>query len=980
MNYIDELKTRSHEYGSLPFWSWNDKLEPDHLREQIRDMHKIGMNGFFMHARGGLETEYMSQEWYDAIKVCVDEADKLGMEAWSYDENGWPSGFAGGKLLDDPKNFALFLKCEVKDSFDPEALAVYVVENNKSRRVTAPEADPGTKYTTIYRKADPTYVDTLSREVIAKFIRSTHEEYKKELGADFGGKMPGFFTDEPQYFRYATVWSDTLPEKFSERYGYDIFSALDAMFVDFDGAPEFRYDYWHLTHDLFIDAFVKQIYEWCEANGCKLTGHAVEETFLAGQMWCCGGVMPFYEYEHIPGIDHLGRGYDQGLAAKQLGSVAAQLGKKKVLSEMFGCCGWDVSPQELKKITESQYVAGINIMCQHLYPYSERGQRKRDYPAHYSEHLPWHAELAGFNEYYNRLGYTLAQGKEIAPVLVLHPIHSCWLNYKREVDGPSVAELDGSVRQVIASLYDRHIAFHFGDEDIMARHATVENGKLRIGEIEYSAVVLPKIYSLDPSTVKILKEYSAQGGRFLLADGMPDRINGRVVPAEELAFLKDNVTLDVLEQESEFTVSTRVHDVRSMVRTTSRGRIAYIVNLTSEKLEAVRIGFKGAKHLNLLDVERGVFRKAPWQAAITRPDGTEYLTASVDLESGESVILTEFEGEDEKEAINIGEPMVFTKPFTAVSRPENALTLDRVSVSFDGQNFDAPKPLELVRDQLYRKRYAGKLWLRYSFELQNVPENLNFAIEPMNLEEICCNGTPVNADKGSWFDFKFLSGSLKGLLHPGANDITARINYFQRDYVYYVLYGGVSESLRNCLVFDTEIEDIYLFGDFEVVTDNAAFTEGPRNSLEYTGTFALRAPEGSLKMDDFVRSGYPFFAGSATFETEYEYDGQSDATELVLGGRFAVAEISVNGQPAGSMFFKHHLDLSAFLKPGKNTVTVRLLSSNRNLMGPHHFADPEPYALGPVQFSFEGHFNEEGQCGFFTPRYAFVKFGAEPIK
>ena len=110
MKFTQELESNNRQYGSLPFWSWNDKLEPERLRSQIRDMHELGMNGFFMHARSGLETEYLSKEWYDAIKICIDEAEKYGMEAWSYDENGWPSGFAGGKLLDDPYNHAKFIK------------------------------------------------------------------------------------------------------------------------------------------------------------------------------------------------------------------------------------------------------------------------------------------------------------------------------------------------------------------------------------------------------------------------------------------------------------------------------------------------------------------------------------------------------------------------------------------------------------------------------------------------------------------------------------------------------------------------------------------------------------------------------------------------------------------------------------------------------------------------------------------------------
>ena len=82
----------------------------EELRRQVRNMHEAGMGGFFMHARGGLETEYMGEDWFRAIEASMDEAKKLGMNAWCYDENGWPSGFAGGALLKNPENLVHFLR------------------------------------------------------------------------------------------------------------------------------------------------------------------------------------------------------------------------------------------------------------------------------------------------------------------------------------------------------------------------------------------------------------------------------------------------------------------------------------------------------------------------------------------------------------------------------------------------------------------------------------------------------------------------------------------------------------------------------------------------------------------------------------------------------------------------------------------------------------------------------------------------------
>ena len=84
------------DYRSAPFWSWNGRMAPGEVRRQVRDMKAHGMGGFFMHSRVGLETEYMSDEWMRAIEAAVDEAAKIGMNAWLYDEDRWPTGAAGG--------------------------------------------------------------------------------------------------------------------------------------------------------------------------------------------------------------------------------------------------------------------------------------------------------------------------------------------------------------------------------------------------------------------------------------------------------------------------------------------------------------------------------------------------------------------------------------------------------------------------------------------------------------------------------------------------------------------------------------------------------------------------------------------------------------------------------------------------------------------------------------------------------------------
>ena len=101
---VREFRSPGSAYRGKPFWAWNGKLDPEELRRQVRVMHRMGLGGFFMHSRVGLDTAYLSDAWFECIDACVDEAKKLDMEAWLYDEDRWPSGAAGGIVTKNPKH------------------------------------------------------------------------------------------------------------------------------------------------------------------------------------------------------------------------------------------------------------------------------------------------------------------------------------------------------------------------------------------------------------------------------------------------------------------------------------------------------------------------------------------------------------------------------------------------------------------------------------------------------------------------------------------------------------------------------------------------------------------------------------------------------------------------------------------------------------------------------------------------------------
>ena len=91
------------EYRGTPFWAWNCELDKEDLLWQIEQLKEMGFGGFHMHSRDGMATNYLSDDFFDLIKACVDKAEKEDMLAYLYDEDRWPSGAAGGIVTKNKK-------------------------------------------------------------------------------------------------------------------------------------------------------------------------------------------------------------------------------------------------------------------------------------------------------------------------------------------------------------------------------------------------------------------------------------------------------------------------------------------------------------------------------------------------------------------------------------------------------------------------------------------------------------------------------------------------------------------------------------------------------------------------------------------------------------------------------------------------------------------------------------------------------------
>ena len=926
-------KNIPNKYKGFPFWSWNDELEEEELIKQIDWMHDNGIGGFFMHARGGLTTPYLGEKWFSCVEACLKRAQELGMEAYAYDENGWPSGFAGGELLKEEENRDTYLSYQI-GKYDPNACVSYDLSKDKLIRTTS-----GNNVLNVYLNVSNSTADICNKDVVRKFINLTHVQYKKH---DIYNNLRGFFTDEPQYYRWGTPFTRVLPKYFKDHYQEDILDRLGLLFVEREGYRDFRYKYWKALQDLMLNSFGKQIYDWCEQNGYKLTGHYVEENSLHEQMWCCAGVMPFYEYEHIPGCDWLGRNIGSDANPKQLGSACAQLGKKQVMSEMFGCVGWDTTPLELKHIAEFLMVNGVNIMCHHLLPYSEHGQRKRDYPEHYSKVNPWvEKDFKSFNDYFSMLGCHLANSKEIVNVGVLQPIRSCYFNYKRENDALSVKDIDDGYKDTLDLLGAKHIPYHLLDETIMSKHAHVEGKRLVVGECSYDFVILTKvIYTMDKSTEALLHQFVSNGGRLLLLGEKPTYLEGKPF---EYSYLKSNCSLEEIISSLDFQANEN-KDIRISYRLDENNKpYLYIVNLGDEN--EIELSYKDCKCFKN-DFDDRLFKQ------------------NIHFDKYESMVL--YPVKDAPKVKNNLNILKLNNGFDITEPVDNYLTLDNIQCSKDGTHYSNPMNYMAVFALLLKERYQGDVYLKYEFEVKDIPSKCLALVEDLHNKEFTVNG--VKIEKSGYTQEKDLwTYNIQKALKTGTNSIILHINFIQNEDVYFALFGeNVQESLKNCLAYLTTIEAIYLKGDFGIEGD---YIDGENENIVLANKFRIVKQPKHIK--ELIKDGFPFFRGHISLEQEI--DVASINQLLVFDKRFQMIDVFVNDQFVDRLMFKYKLDLSKYLKVGKNKIRLILTVSNRNLLGTHHNNEEEPLSIGPYSFERFGTWDKEGNSPLYKKRYSFVK-------
>lgn len=571
------------DYRPAPFTVLNDEYEEGQgemqLTRLLEELTAAGYGGVYLHPRPGLITEYLSPRWFSLIRHCISECKRLGLIPHLYDENSYPSGFAGGhvpaKVPEARSRYVTLKKGKGRIDLPIESLGLYRWTNGRpASPLRSPEVVDDIEWVAFTLAdfppmpwhGDTIYSSLLDPRTAKTFLQTTHDLYYRELG-ELWKNVPSIFTDEPHLPGSGHgPWSPGLHltpyvlGQFQQRLGYDLRRHIAELFFNIGNFRKTRYDFYDLCHRLWMENWALPLESWCKDHDIKLTGHYLEHDWpcpyatpghvhmLAHMDWpgtdmLMGFLLKGHDFYEVQGFDPAPPGCEPHglLYLRQVHSLANQLAKERIMDEAWGAGGNESAPEDWMRIGRWLIVHGVNLLVPHSSWDTIRGGRKADHPQNFGPQSPWFEYLRPLNDELARLCWITNQGQCLNRVLVIDSLTSAfcaarkadafeeevlmntgfdWSSSHIEASLLSILPLKRQADQFAQDLAEAQIDFDLGDEYVIEEFGQVNDAGLHIGQRSYPLIVLmPGLNHLRSSTLQLLSEHLVSGGRILALSG-----------------------------------------------------------------------------------------------------------------------------------------------------------------------------------------------------------------------------------------------------------------------------------------------------------------------------------------------------------------------------------------------------------------------------------------------------------------------------
>ena len=1025
----------TNEYRGAPFWAWNQALSPEVLVRHIDYFKEMGIGGFHMHCRTGLDTPYMGEEYKECVRACVEKAKAEGMYAYLYDEDRWPSGAAGGKVTKDVEYRSRYLvftpfsnEERQKEELGFDSSSKAAVQGNgkllaryditledgclkEYRRLE--DGEQGTNVWYLYEEIarespwynNETYVDTLNPRAIERFIEETHEQYLGCVGDEFGKTVPSIFTDEPQFSHKTTLsfaesredvilpYTDSLPAGYEAAYGENFFDTVPELIWDLpeEKVSVPRYRFHDFVAEQFSSSFADIIGNWCKDHGIMLTGHMMEEPTLTSQTNALGEAMRSYRSFQMPGIDML-CDWREYTTAKQAQSASHQYGCPGVLSELYGVTNWDFDFRGHKLAGDWQAALGVTLRVHHLSWDSMNGEAKRDYPASIFYQSPWYKEYGMIEDHFARVNTALTRGKAHVRVAVVHPIESYWLHYgPKEQTALIREELESRFSNVTEWLLFSQLDFDFVAESLLPdQYEASEDGKFHVGEMSYDVVLVPGNETLRNTTVSSLKSFREKGGDVLFMGDAPALVDAR--PSEEgkelygkcrhIGFSRSALVkaLDAYRDVELRTAGNLSEQLIYQMREDGDVRWLFVCNGRKmqnpdiPKKDSITFRLRGNWEVEEYDTMTGEIRPV----SVERKNNmTSFIHNMYDHSSVLLKLTPAAESQKTAESAADGEYTMEEGIHLASRMPyrlsePNVLLMDMAEYRFDGGEW-------MEREEILRLDNVCR-------EIAGYPLRMEAFAQPWTSEKSAPEHTlelrfAIDSEIEVEDAFLALEESDATSIWLNGKEVKPQAGAAGQADVPEDSGYFVDECIRKVALPHIPVgrSELLLKISYSRNTNVEWYYLLGSFGVKVTGSRAVLTPlPEQIAFGDYVDQGFPFYAGNMIYETEITVE---EAGEYIIAAekfRAPLLKVLIDGKQAGRIALAPYQVQLGYLEKGKHAISIISYGNRVNAFGTVHACNEYEHWVGPnawrttgAGFSYEYQLKRMGILA--APRVFLVK-------
>jgi hypothetical protein len=578
-----QFATPPDDCKPMPLWFINGELTTDSIRSQMREAkERAGFAGVSPLPWVDVQPQFLSEAYFDRYTDIITTAQELGMKVILYDDAGFPSGMAGGKMeklfpQHTRKRLDLVEKrvqgrMRYRDLLPGGVLMSAVAMNAETKQRV--DLRPFIKDSTLEWQApegnwqvlyfvmvpDGTHkeylqTDYLDPEAVRHLLSLTYEEFSRRFYRHFGKTIQLAFFDDVGFWRYPRAWTGRFNQEFERRHGFDPAPFYPALWYDIGPDTEaIRHAFFHTRAELLAESFPRLVSEWARRNGLKDTGHP-PGNYGPTPIDMHGDVFKFYRHTAVPLMDSIiGYGHGQN-GFKLISSAADCYDRPLVAVEVYGAFPEDTidTPMLYRNIMDL-FTRGVNVVIPHAMWNDLSPGRRRIPPLISASSRKIVDGLPAYSEFVGRMCLLLRGGRRVADLGVIYPFEELagWYRFD-DPSNPRQGEFISPVTdyQLISGRLTRdlHRDFTFiHPEFFLQEKYALQDGRVRLNNAEnaqeYQALMMTGCRIISLKTLEKLHAHYRNGGLIIATTQLPYKSTELGQDEQVVRIIKDIFGLD----------------------------------------------------------------------------------------------------------------------------------------------------------------------------------------------------------------------------------------------------------------------------------------------------------------------------------------------------------------------------------------------------------------------------------------------------